>query len=341
MWNWFRNWFRRRQRPTPEPQSAPTAPPPASSAPLERRVIRVTDPADGPWLNRGYSYWPQAFVRDGVAYVFAGHSDGTPRFFDVELATGAVRPFHAQVPYVGTTEGWYWNRDGWIVLCDGPRLRRVNPFTAEDQIVFDISETQPGCRLWQAHSSEDGQTHSATVQRIVQDGAYPNIWTVVFRLGQVRVYGAHGALDESQVSPDGRYLVIKEDDDNRIITLDTDEERLLVNSAGALGHSDLGHGFMVGENDQAGTCDYVDLLTLHRRALFGTWNMGYVAVRGNVCLHSGSTHLNLVALDGSSFLPLIEHGGGQDYDSRVKANLSPCGRVASYVSQGAVYVLVL
>jgi len=328
----------------PAPVPEPPAPGPASSA--TPRVIRVTDASDGDFVPRMYSYWPNAWIHGTAAYIFAGHVDGLPRFFKVDLSTGAVERLGPMLGFVGTTEGWYWDANGWIYLLDGTRLMRVSPFTNEARVVFDLADTHPGCILWQAHSSDDGQTHSATVKRVVTDGAYPALGTVVFRKGRQEYFPAQGELDESQVTPDGGWLVIKEDDDNRVINLDTRHTQILRDADGAVGHSDCGPHLLVGEDNIHGACVLWDLtqpLTPgRRRDLFPTWNMGYVSIRGGRCLHSGETHLSLVALDGSGETPLIDHGvRSNDYDARVKANLDPSGRVATYMVDGQVYLLVL
>jgi hypothetical protein len=303
------------------------------------RLRRVTDERDGELVPRMYSYWSSAWMGATCTYVFVGHADNHPRFFQVDRATGAVMRFGSLIPYAGTGEGWYWSLDGEVYLCDGPRLRRFNPFTGEDVIVFDISDSHPGCRLWQAHSSADGETHSATVERITSDGPYVRVGTVVFWKGRQDFYPAHGVLDESQITPDGAFLIIKEDDDNRIINLFTRETRLLRDEARAIGHSDCGPGFVVGEADKPdpGACVMWDLrgpLTQERcRILFQTLNMGHVSVRGTTCLLSDQTHISLVPLDGSGVRPLIEHGMvGSDYDHQVQANLDPTGRVACYMT---------
>lgn len=344
-------YSRMHQGPWP-PDAAPELPPPQPLAPVPLPpepltaggggVIRVTDERDGDLLNRSYSYWSQCWVsdRDSSIYVFVGHADGWPRFFRLDQTTGAITRLGPMLSYSyayqGTGEGWSWDADGWIYLCDGPLLRRVNPFTGEDLVVLDISADHPGCDLWQAHSSDDGQTHSATVRRIVDEGKYPHLGTVVSRRGQQEYYPAIGELDESIITSDGAFLLIQEGNDNRIITLETRETRWLRQDEGAVGHVDVGPGFVVGEDDAHGACVLWDLrqpLTPgRRRTLFLTWNMGYVSVRAGRCLHSGDTHLSLVNLDGSGVTPLVEHGGGAAYDERVKANLSPCGRVACWVS---------
>jgi len=305
------------------------------------RVIRVSDEQDGELLNRLYSYWSNSVLLNSGAFAFVGHADGQPRFFRVDLDTGELLRLGSLLGYGGTSEGWFWTQHGWITLCDGPRLRTANPFNGGDQVLFDISETHPGCRLWQAHSDDEGLTHSATVERITTDGPYQRIGTVVFRTGAQRFFPAQGVLDESQIDRSGRFLIIKEDDNNRIIDLVSGEWVILQQDEGAVGHSDCGSGFVVGEDDHYGACVRWDLtMPIHaeqRRELFSTWGMGHVSVRGNRCLLSDTTHLSLVALDGSGVVPILEHGMLSDgsYDTQVHASLSPCGRLASYVSNAA------
>lgn len=320
-----------------------TSPAPVPTAPIggsRGHLIQVSDASDGELIPRMYSYWSSAWIGTAGthAYVFVGHADGHPRFFQVTIATGIVQRFGSMLSYTGTAEGWYWDTDGWIYLLDGPRLRRVNPFTKQDRVIFDITDSAPGCRLWQAHSSDDGQTHSATVQRIVDDGPYPNISTVVCRNGgQLSYFPAKGTLDESQITSDGAYLIIKEDNDNRIIHLQTRDTRFLRNADGAVGHSDCGASIVIGEDDIHGECVLWDLrgplLPESRHTLFHTWNMGHLSVKGDRCLLSDATHLSLVALDGSGVSPLLEHGMvGNDYDHQVQGNLDPTGRIACFLS---------
>lgn len=299
-------------------------------------MIQITHAQPGEVPNRMYPYWSTAWIDGASVVVFVGHADGRTRFFRVALDGSAVVPLGALVPYTGTGEGWYFDRDGWIYLIDGPRLRRVNPFTGADVVVFDISDAHPGCDLWQAHSSADGQTHSATVRQIVADGAYPKIGTIVFRRGELLpLVDAQGDLDESIVDASGRYLVIQESNQNRIIDLDTREERRLSDAGGALAHVDCGDGFAVGEADQPepGQCAYLDLASGAWRPLFYTRAMGHVSVKGGRCLLSDDRALSLVSLDTGERQHLIDHGMvGSGYDCQVFANLDPTGRVAVFIS---------
>ncbi len=325
--NWFTSGRARKKA-----QTLPT--PPVSSR--QREPLRVTDERDGELLNRGYAYWAQSCRIGGYVYLFVGSASGSPLFFEVNEETGAVVRKGHMLPYQGTGEGWYWTGGGDVMLCDGPRLLRVNPFTQEATVIFSIEQTHPGCRLWQAHSSDDGLTHNATVDMIVESGPYPHIGTVVCHDGQQTYWEAIGALDESQVTPDGQYLIIKENDNNRIVTLATGEERMITDAEGAVGHSDVGRGFVVGEDNILGACVSWNLPLLVKTALFPTWNMGHVAVRGTRCLLSGPQSLSLVPLEGGAPVHLIDHGMvGEGYDFMVEGNLSPDGSVACYLSNAA------
>lgn len=329
----------------PPPSSLPQPPARPSPGPVLNRVVRVTNEQDGDFMPRMYSYWPNAVIRDGAIYVFAIHVDGSPRFFRVSQ-DGTVARLGPLLPYRTLGEGWYFDADAGVYLIDGPRLRRVNPFSLEDRIVFSIERTHPGCELWQAHSSDDGNVHSATVQRVVSEGAYPRIGTVVCRWRDQTFFAAVGDLDESQITPDGEFLIIKETLEdglaNRIITLASGNERLLRKADGAVGHSDCGPGSLVGEwspppGPEHGQCVYWDLRTLTRRELFATWNMGHVSVRGDVCLSSNSDTIAVVDLNGGGRRPFLNHGmvihdPEHAYDDMTKANLDPSGRIACYMS---------
>lgn len=316
---------------------AAPSPAPASSHSARGREIRVTTERDGELLNRTYSYWSTAYMENvQTVTLFVGHADGQPRFFRVNLDTQAVTRLGPLLGYQGTAEGWYWDLWGRIYLCDGPRLRRVNPFTGDDTVVMDVSGSSPTWRLWQAHSSDDGTVHCATVQQVVADGAYPKIGTVVQHRGALRLYAAEGVLDESHVTADGRFLLIEEDDGNRIIELDTARDQRLSNAEGALSHLDCGNSFAIGEDDQRGACTYLDLRTMERRVLFETWNQGVVSVKGGRCVVTDGTQIRQVALNGSGVTPLLEHGmQGSGYDFTARASLDPSGRVLTYLSNKA------
>jgi hypothetical protein len=343
IWRTTRNAIDDRQA---EGQSSNHQDPNPKSQIQSGRLIQVTD--EPGIVNRSYSYWSNAWLGpDDVALVFAPTNSG-PVLYAVDLTDGTSRRIGPLNGYGGTGEGMYWNADGTLAVLDGPRMRRLKPITGASEVLFDISERFPGARLWQAHSSADGQVHSATVQRIVSDGAYPKLGTVVWRRGELHWFPSAGALDESQIDKSGEYLLIKEGDDNLVVMLEQNHAYTIRDDEGALGHSDMGSGFAVGEDNIHGACVRVDLRTLERRELFSTWNLGEVSIRGNRCLLSDATNRNLalVDLETGDRRVLLEHGmTGSGYESQVHGNLSPCGKVAAFVSNRTgrleLYVIVL
>lgn len=329
-------------------------------APYGRRCIRLTDDRDGTILRGGYSYWPQLnnHAREAVLLACVGRASGEPLFLMVDKASGQVRPFGAPlVPYRGTTEGWYWSQaqESTLFVAEGPRLRRVQVIDGSETVALDISAQFPGCRLWQCHSSADDRVHSGTVQRIVAEGPYENLGGVVGAGTDFRFLPAQGVYDECAVDAGGRWLVIKETHerggrdrlDNRVVDLGTGAIRTIRDEDGALGHSDLGDGVMIGENDVhptpgalcsidlatgLSTLDYhgVDWVDSTGRGL----GMGHVSVRGQRALLSHASHedlarsneLVLVPLDGSRRGLLVAPNlsspdGADDYDNQPFASL--------------------
>lgn len=321
-----------------EPPASPAPPAPSSGGPVAGggRVYQVTNESDGAIPPRMMSDRANVYLHDNEAYVFCGTGSG-PQLFRVELESGAVQRLGPIGSYGGETEGWYWMPDGTIVLPLGGQLLRYNPFTGGGEVLLDVNASHPGCDLWQPHSSDDGRTHSATVRRIVPSGRYPYIATVVLGPRGIRFEPAIGQIDESQVTRAGTHVVIKQNgEDNTIIDLVTGGIWELADADGAIGHSDCGPDFIVGESNLPGPgrCVKLDLRTRQRLTLFETDNMGYVSVRGGRCLHSDDTHLSAVSLTGAGQVALLAHGasGTNNYDNRPKANLDPTGRVACYMS---------
>ena len=332
-------------RPVP-PAAQPEVPPsrPATHAPSRPGTcIKI---ADGPFHPRFYSYWPNAWVRsDGATFVFGGGLDNHARFFRLD-SSGRTDDLGGLLPIDGTTEGWYWDAHGWLYIPDGPRLLRVNPFTQEREVVFDVSRAWSGVRVWQAHSSDDGSAHCATLQHT---DTWEKVATVICSRGEPWKVDARADLDESDIDASGQWVVIKEGagPDNRIVCLDTRDERTITDAEGAFGHSAMGAGFIVGEVDkpEPGRCVLMDLRTGRRTDLFQTWNMGHVAVRGDRVLVSNATarELALVDVRDGSYRTLLTDipGWGRDYDSQVRANLSPCGTRACFMAGGAIYMIPL
>ena len=124
------------------------------------------------------------------------------------------------------------------------------------ETVFDVTSLLGGGKyLWQMHSSSDDRVHSATVK---DSNTYQDLGCLVYRedTRQHLFFTPRGDYDECQIDKSGRWLVIKENvdnqynEDNRIIDIETGAEQVLWDQDGAAGHSDMGYGYIVGEDDK-------------------------------------------------------------------------------------------
>jgi hypothetical protein len=139
-------------------------------------------------------------------------------------------------------------------MNDTQRMLKYNVSTRAMETIFDVREHLGGDRrIKQMHSSNDDRVHSATVQ----DGNWQSVGCVTWLQDQGRaVYVAQkGDFDECQVDKSGKYLLIKEQvdgqagEDNRIIDLQSGAEQVFYDQDGAAGHSDLGYGYLVAEDN--------------------------------------------------------------------------------------------
>jgi len=233
-------------------------------APYNTVGIRVTNADDGDILPRTYAYWQNVNSHAGgtTMRVFLGTSRG-PQFWDIDLRTHAVTPKGPIFPpghilSASTAEGWYWDtfNSNMLYCSDDEHLYRYHVHESRLETVVDITPFTAwmgahALRQW--HSSHDSTIHSATALKVVADGAWPKLGTVVYdedgTCGKWAWYEARGTLDESQVDKSGRWLVIKEDDDNRIVDLKTGHEQVVTDQDGAAGHSDNGFGYVVGADN--------------------------------------------------------------------------------------------
>lgn len=235
------------------------------------------------------------------------------------------------------------NAPYWLFIRAEDRLYMRHIETGEEKVVMVPT---PGMNLWQCHSSWDELTHSATLK----DNSYrPIAWLVKTPYGY-KQYLLHGEADECQVDKSGLFLVAKEtrgsegnkSEDNRIIQLSNDREYWITDAEGAVGHSDTGNGFMVGEDNQIGGCVKWQLGNPagSKTVIYGPniWNMGYVALskgRVNDCLITLPSKLTLAKLDDSGqsrdICPTLTQTNEKDpkyYERRSKANWCPLGQFA-------------
>ena len=332
----------------------------------------------------GYSYWRNINNHAGSnsMYIFLGlKSTGGgagPTLFTYdkvsEQVVNAGPLFAAGSKYRGyPAEGWYFSATlpTALYLNDGAKMLRYDVVSKQFTTVYDAAPQFGSDKyIWQMHSSDDDHVHIATL-RALASGAMLGCLAYRSDTAQFQYYPAVGTLDECHVDHSGRWLLMLEDVDgmnqldNRIIDLQTGSERTLLDQNGALGHADMGYGYMVGEDDwnsQPGAAVLwpLDQDPLQDALVYQTtdWavDMGHVshtnakpgAAAGQYACNSRAGRANLprgnevvcYPLDGSLRVlvvaPVMTNldaaGGGDDYSKSPKGNLDVTGRYFIWTS---------
>lgn len=353
-------------------------------APYGTQGIRITNPGDcggGDCVKHvGYSYWSNINNHEGsdTMLLFLGLDRGAggpgPSLFAVDKPSGAVSAlgplFASSDPSSWASgEGWYFSftQPHDLYITRGPRLERMDVVTGQRSTVFDVtSQFGSDKYVWQAHSSADDRVHSATLR---EDVTYEMLGCVVYdeSTDQFSYFPKTGAFDECHVDKSGRWLVILEDDHNRIIDLQAGTERTLLDQDGAVGHHDMGHGYMVGQDNWNSLPNAVRLWDLALDPMPGPvvyhdsdWNAlsanhvahgnaaaglapgdqhacGSGATRASapranelVCFRLDTSHEVLVV--APTMTDLDASGGGDDYSKNPKANLDVTGEYLIWTS---------
>jgi hypothetical protein len=241
-------------------------------APYSTQGVRITTASDCSGASDcvnpiGYSYWSNINNHAGsdtmliVLGLDRRRGGGGPTLFTYNKRTGDTRNagplFSADSAYSwSSAEGWYFSatKPTALYMNDGGRMLRYDVLSHTFETVFDAEQFAGNTFIWQMHSSSDDRVHSATLR---QNGSYEMLGCIVYdeSVGRAAFYAKKGDFDECQVDKSGRWLVIKENvdgrngEDNRIIDLRSGEERLLLDPNGAAGHSDLGSGWMIAEDN--------------------------------------------------------------------------------------------
>ena len=218
-------------------------------------------------LPVGYSYWSNINNHAGsdTMLIFLGlhrqKGGGGPTLFSFNKRTGETANlgplFGADQPLSWSTgEGWYFSatRPNALYVLDAARLLRYDVMAHSFETAFDAAQFGADKYLWQAHSSADDRVHSATLR---QSSTYEMLGCVVYNEAtrQTSWFPKKGDFDECQIDRSGRWLVIKENvdglngEDNRVIDLQTGTEQILTDPNGASGHSDMGFGYLVAEDN--------------------------------------------------------------------------------------------
>jgi len=354
------------------------------------RLTNASDCGGGDCVNYvGYSYWRNInnHVGSDTMLVVLGldrqRGGGGPTLFSYNKNTGETRNagplFSADSPHSWASgEGWYFSASQRhaLYMNDGVRLLKYDVVTHAMETVFDVREhLGADRRLWQIHSSNDDNVHSATVK----DGSYSDLGCVSYNqsTGRATFIARKGDFDECQVDKSGRWLLVKENidgrngEDNRIIDLQSGAEQIFYDEEGAAGHSDLGYGYLVAEDNmynQAGAVRVWQFGQDTRAAGQGTlvyalssWDGGGVGhvshgnakagtpINQQMVCSSNAYRVNLprvneivcYRLDGSMNALIVapnmtdlnaSGGGSDDYSKRPKGNLDPTGEYFVWTS---------
>jgi hypothetical protein len=242
-------------------------------SPYNTEAVRLTEASDcnGSDCVRpvGYAYWSNInnHVGSDTMLVFLSLKGQGPTLFSYNKRTGETRNrgsiFAGDNTHGWATlsigEGWYFSgtRPNALYINEpgGARLFRYDVLAHSWETVFDASSQLPGKYIWQVHSSNDDRIHSFTVR---DKGSYAMEGCAIYREDQRKfVYYARKGndFDECQIDKSGTWLLIKEQldgaagEDNRVIDIDRNTERVLHDPDGAAGHSDLGYGYLVAEDN--------------------------------------------------------------------------------------------
>jgi len=238
-------------------------------APWSTEALRVTDDtscaAGKDCLHYvGYSYWRNinAHESSDKMLVFLGldqdRGGSGLTLFEIDKKTDAVKKVGPIFAGTGmnqnlTGEGLYFSGKSPTMLYFGApssKLMRIDVLTKKVETVFDTTTKFPDTYVWQHHSSDDDRVHSFTLRRNV---TYEELGCAVYQeeKKELTFFAKKGDFDECQIDKSGRWLVIKENvdgkpaEDNRIIDVETGNERVLLDPDGAGGHSDLGFGYLI------------------------------------------------------------------------------------------------
>jgi hypothetical protein len=254
------------------------------------RILRVTGPQDGPRNQHAYSYWP-SFNQDNTHFLI--DRSGRPtlyRFDPGELKILGSRPVFSGRTPDGSTPGWedviFSGRDPDLLFChSGLKLWCYRIRTGEYKLVKDFSKELPPGHLHQMSKSLDDHTFGFSRQ----DPRYKVVGYLVWKrdADQIVLRQDTENLDEIQVDKSGRFCVIKTGRQGkgvvevRLADLGTGKIEDLVDNGPdyAPGHSDNGHGTVVGADNWQNRVTFRQLATPHQlRTVFdlkNDWSQDY------------------------------------------------------------------
>ena len=353
-------------------------------APYNTQGVRITIPSDcGGSADCvqpvGYSYWAlmnNHVGRNAMYIVLNLQGYGGPTLFSYDKTTDAVTkvgPLFTSGQWASaSTETWYFSgtQPTWLYMSSSSdtRLWRYDVESKGLSAVFDINTNTAlfgtGRNVWQLHTSRDDNVHSFTVR----SGGNPlgcGVYTA--STSQFQYFPVSSGFDECQIDQSGRWLLIKANNDDLVIDLQTGVQKSITDRAGAAGHSDSGFAYMVGADNWAADSTSFKLWDFTRTPLqglevfkAGSWNwesfqhmshlnaqQGVAPAQQYACgsgaaagTNARGNELLCFRLDGSydtlvvaPIMTDMNASGGTDaYYKEPKANLDVTGKYAIWTS---------
>jgi hypothetical protein len=242
-------------------------------------ILRVTDAGDCTNCSVAYSYWP-TFNRSSTRLQISadGGTGLLYRFDPTTLAISGREPlFPENTPGGGTPfqEDAIWSgTDADVVFAhEGARLWAYDVSGHKYILVRDFADLYPGQYLWQMSRSLDDDVF-AFARR--DNTTYAFLGYVAWRRSTdtILVDQSTSEIDEVQVDKDGKFLVVKTGQSGhgvievRVADLATGSFVDLTDDGPdfAPGHSDNGHGIVIGADNWMNRFTVRDLATPHQLA---------------------------------------------------------------------------
>lgn len=312
-------------------------------APYNTVGVRLTNESDcsgADCVNYvGYSYWNNInnHVGQDTMLIFVGMDRNRggqgPSLIEYNKVTDEVVNlgplFSAENGLSWATgEGWYFSatQPNSLYITSGPSLQRFDVVTKATETVFNVTDHMgSGYYVNQIHSSANDMVHSATVK---SSANYASLGCMVYseQSAEFTFFASQGSYDECQIDKSGQWLLIKEDidgldgEDNRIINLQTGEEKILLDRDGAAGHSDMGHGYMIAADNYANDANSTKLWKFSDAPLQGT--LVYHNADWGVSTPAHVSHSN--AKPGIAAEEQYSCGSSVNYNNSAEANEIIC-----------------
>jgi hypothetical protein len=237
-------------------------------------ILRVTDETDGKENVNAYSYYP-SFNKDSTMFFVAMRGSPTLYHFDpIAFKITGKEKLYAKKPPSNYDPRWedsIWSgKDPNVIFChQGLNLWRYDVPRKVYTLVKDFSKELPPGHLAQMSKSLDDNVFGFSRQ----EPKWKLVGYLVWRQDTDKILLREDTteLDEIQVDKTGKYCVIKSDRQGkgvvqvRVADLNTGKIENLIDDAPdyAPGHSDNGHGTVVGMDNWKNRVTFRRLATPH------------------------------------------------------------------------------